>query len=363
MGSRSAPFSGSAAVALLASISRVVTARRMAEAGRGFIRKAVQHKTNIMKRGTSPSLIFFVAVALLLLASAAESFVVVPSYLSAGRSKLASASSSTPIGSDGAGKRIKMVDERMSATYDALASRLIDRHERDASRLTNGQLFVCVAGGPGSGKSTLSAAVAARINERMTTPSEHEGGGDGCVPAVVLPMDGFHYSRSQLRSMGESDSVEYTYEELLARRGAPWTFDAESCIAAFTEARTNGKASLPIYSREKSDPVPDGVRLHPETKIVLLEGNYLLAWDDGRWSPLRSNNVFDETWYITCKSLEEQRERLVRRHLETWSDEKTRMFGEGEVGAGAKADSNDMLNLVWIEEMSRKHADHLIESI
>ncbi len=252
------------------------------------------------------------------------------------------------------------VDRNMLRTYDALAARLIDRYEKDAAceDLRNNQLFVCVAGGPGSGKSTLSTAVALRINERMQTEGKDE------VPAaVVLPMDGFHYSRSQMKAMESSSNNGYTYDELLARRGAPWTFDAEGCVAAFTRARETGIASLPVYSRVKSDPVPDGVQLHPGTKIVLLEGNYLLAWNDERWAPLQSNRVFDETWYITCKLLEDQRDRLVKRHLETWSDKKTKMFGEGALGAGAKADSNDMKNLEWIEEMSRKHADYVIESL
>ena len=255
-------------------------------------------------------------------------------------------------------------DSLMHTTYDELATRLINRYEKDvaSNNLRNNQLFICVAGGPGSGKSTLASSVASRINEQMIQNKDDDGE-DKALAAVVLPMDGFHYSRSQLQSMGESSDIDYTYDDLLARRGAPWTFDAESCIHAFTNARIYGKANLPIYSRIKSDPVPNGVQLHSNTKIVLLEGNYLLAWDDERWSQLKTNKVFDETWYITCKSIEDQRNRLVKRHLETWSDEKTKLFGEGEVGAGAKADSNDMLNLMWIEEMSRKHADYIIESL
>ena len=179
---------------------------------------------------------------------------------------------------------------------------------------------------------------------------------------VCLPMDGFHYTRAELQSIGNSPDNSYTYEDLLARRGAPWTFDAEGCIEKFTEARINGKASLPIYSRVKSDPVDNGVTLNSKTKIVLLEGNYLLSWRDSRWQPLQANNVFDETWFISCKNLADQRERLVRRHLETWSEEKTKMWGSGEQGAGAKADANDMLNLVWINEMSQGYADLSIES-
>ncbi len=207
-------------------------------------------------------------------------------------------------------------------------------------------------------------AVAQRINERMMISANEDNDGESeMAPAsIVIPMDGFHYSRSQLQMIASTSNGMYTYDELLARRGAPWTFDAEGCVAAFTAARQSGSASLPIYSRVKSDPIPDGVQLYPGTKIVLLEGNYLLSWDDERWAPLR-DNVFDETWYIACKSLAEQRERLVRRHLETWSDEKTRMFGAGEGGAGAKADSNDMLNLEWIQLMSQRHADYIIESL
>ena len=245
------------------------------------------------------------------------------------------------------------VDARMSDTYASLVDRLISRYERQsaANELKNNQLFVGIAGGPGSGKSTLAHAVSEAINSRMNASSA----------CVVLPMDGFHYTRAELQAMGNPPDNEWTYEELLARRGAPWTFDAEGCIKKFTEARENGKASLPIYSRVKSDPVNDGVTLNEETKIVLLEGNYLLAWSDSRWKPLE--NLFDETWYISCESLDDQRQRLVKRHLETWSEEKTKMWGDGEKGAGAKADANDMQNLLWIESMSKEYADLVIKSI
>ena len=50
-----------------------------------------------------------------------------------------------------------LVDDAMIQTYDKLATRLINRYQKDLSsnKLLNNQLFVCVAGGPGSGKSTL----------------------------------------------------------------------------------------------------------------------------------------------------------------------------------------------------------------
>jgi len=279
-------------------------------------------------------------------------------------------------------------DSSMSETYDTLATRLIDRYNEamsssssDSTGLRNNQLFVGIAGGPGSGKSTLSMAVAQRINDRMMRPTDGNdnknndddgnGNGNGNEPSappspacVVLPMDGFHYTRAQLQSMGSDPAIEHTHEQLLARRGSPWTFDAEHCISSFAAARRDGHADLPTYCRETSDPVSNGgAILERDTKIVLLEGNYLLAWDDARWGALRTEGVFDETWYVACSSLAEQRERLVNRHLETWSEEKTRMWGEGKEGAGRKADANDMKNLEWIEEGSRKYADLVIESV
>lgn len=67
-------------------------------------------------------------------------------------------------------------------------------------------------------------------------------------------------------------------------------------------------------------------------------------------------------WYISCKSMKDQRNRLIRRHLETWTEEKSRMWGEGELGATKKADSNDVLNAIFIEG-SAKYADLMIESL
>lgn len=170
-----------------------------------------------------------------------------------------------------------------TALYKDLAKRVIHLYNVNKDSLRNGQLFVGIAGGPGSGKSTLAYEVAKRINVRLK-----EG------MAVAVPLDGFHYSRAELKKMAELEGSVYTYDELLKRRGAPWTFNAQACISAFQEAREKGTANLPIYDRSVSDPVPDGVCLEKTHTIVLLEGNYLLAWDDPAWAPLKE--IFDETW-------------------------------------------------------------------
>lgn len=231
--------------------------------------------------------------------------------------------------------------------------------ERCLSKIKEGtQLFVGIAGPPGSGKSTLAEHLCSEINRRS---------GEGC--AVVLPMDGFHYSRAKLREMSSSGLVigdpestsgaSTSYDDLLSRRGAPWTFDGPGLVQTFRQAKADGELTFPTYSRQLSDPVPDGTRLQKTHKIVLCEGNYLLAFDDAEFAPLE--DVWDDKWYISTAE-ETLLDRLVKRHLETWSDEKTRMWGEGEAGAAAKAKANDLKNARWIEDNSLSHADIVIKT-
>ena len=35
--------------------------------------------------------------------------------------------------------------------------------------------------------------------------------------------------------------------------------------------------------------VQDGVELHEDNKIVIVEGNYLLLYDDPEWAPLKGD--------------------------------------------------------------------------
>mgnify|MGYP001178858167 CR=1 FL=1 len=258
-------------------------------------------------------------------------------------------------------KTIMTPDINMYDTYDYLVNRALKRYTTDLDNniLKNNQLFIGIGGGPGSGKSTLATAVKNAINLKENKEL-----------AVVLPMDGFHYSRLKLKQLGEkgvmigdpsgTKCLTTTFEDLIARRGSPWTFDSSSIIKEFTKVREDGFGSLPIYSREESDPVDDGVKLLSSHGIVLLEGNYLLCYNDPEWSPLK--DIFDEKWYIQCNSMDDQRSRLIDRHLETWTEAKTKMFGAGRKGATIKADSNDVLNAIWVERMSKDHADLIVHS-
>lgn len=116
------------------------------------------------------------------------------------------------------------VDSLMIETYEKLSERVL---KAVSDKSDDRQYWICVAGGPGAGKSTLSTAVVKRLNHLA-------GSADY---SVVLPMDGFHYSRAELRKISEKPGSP-SFEELLARRGSPWTFDANSVCAALTKARS-----------------------------------------------------------------------------------------------------------------------------
>lgn len=123
-------------------------------------------------------------------------------------------------------------------------------HDFDCYR----QIFVCCAGTPGSGKSFIAEHVRDRINQRNPNgdPDEPE--------CVVLPMDGYHLTRKQLKDKSgeivESDqfsedlntveSRRMTYNDLIGRRGAPFTYDTKGFIRDLLALKEKGEGSFPI---------------------------------------------------------------------------------------------------------------------
>ena len=124
-----------------------------------------------------------------------------------------------------------------------------------------------------------------------------------------------------------------------------------------------------------SDPVPGGAALAGE-RLVLCEGNYLLLGsladcadcavraEARRWAPLLQG-AFDETWFVApAGGVDEQRARLVDRHLETWTAEKTAAWDAAtpREGAERRTDANDVPNARLIDRC-RPFADRLVVSL
>ena len=228
------------------------------------------------------------------------------------------------------------------------------------------QYWIGVAGGPGSGKSTVTARVAQRLNDIYSqhvsnTYTNTNNNRDSLAPsppvAVVIPMDGWHIPQKEL--------ITKFGMEGMRRRGAPDTFDVALMIEELKMAKQLGMGTFPIYSREISVPVrnaddPSGCcTLTHDHRIVFVEGLYVLMHEeeDPAWHPL--TELWDEEWYIEAPSREIQIERLIRRSLKTWSPKKDKLWGPGRMGAQRKVETIDIPNMEWVER-SKKYASEII---
>lgn len=178
------------------------------------------------------------------------------------------------------------------------------------------RLLVAVAGAPASGKSTLAEAVAARLCAAGTS-------------AHLVSMDGFHLDNSILEERG-----------LLARKGAPETFDAAGFARLVGALRTNAEVVIPSFDRARDMSI-NCARVLPATcDIAVVEGNYLLL-DVPAWRDLAS--MWDFTVWLDVP-----REVLQARLIGRWLD-----HGLDDAAARARALGNDIPNADLIMSRSR----------
>jgi len=158
--------------------------------------------------------------------------------------------------------------------------------EAEALLALPGRRALGIAGGPGVGKSTLAQKLVADL---------------GPVAAYV-PMDGFHMKHAKLEALGT-----------VADKGAPHTFEAGD-FANFLIAlkAATGPMSGPGYSRKIEDVVDDAFTVPAETKLLVVEGNYLLLATAPWW---RVKPLLDRAIYIGLDR-EIVRTRLMKRHAE-----------------------------------------------
>ena len=156
----------------------------------------------------------FIAV---LLATVSLSDCTVLAFSTTGSGTFASSCSSSSSSSS------NMKDANMKQTYDDLAKRALDAYRDQCGSGHNGSLWIACVGGPGAGKTTTAAAVVERLCA-MTND-------DNC--AVAVPMDGYHYTKADLRKRSRPDDESRG----MNRRGAPWTFDAQNLAVDLAEAK------------------------------------------------------------------------------------------------------------------------------
>jgi pantothenate kinase len=178
----------------------------------------------------------------------------------------------------------------------------IVRLEAEAEKLMvrPGRSVLGIAGGPGVGKSTLALRLVEALNRQTRGV------------AAYVPMDGFHMKQSRLEALGTAGD-----------KGMPHTFDVDAFETFLARLKaTHVTMSGPGYSRRIEDVVDEAYSVEAETKVLVVEGNYLLMADSPWWRirPLIDLSVF---LYVP-RDLVEQR--LLRRHGEAglFSDERTR---------------------------------------
>jgi pantothenate kinase len=131
------------------------------------------------------------------------------------------------------------------------------------------RILVAVAGPPGSGKTTIATHIVALLNKAVSQPGGNENESAAAF-AISVSVDGFDTLPNR--------------DEAYVRRGAPWTFDVDGIVKLVTALHDS--AAMPISARNivkapsfdhaLKDPVEDDIQIGAETKIIILEGNYLL---------------------------------------------------------------------------------------
>ena len=206
--------------------------------------------------------------------------------------------------------------EQLASQEAALAR--IQNHLKNSSE----RVLIGIIGKPGAGKSTLSKFLMAKLPKEFVT---------------VVPMDGYHLSNKVLKDLKCAD-----------RKGAPDTFDVAGFISLVKRIRTEQTQNIyyPIFDRAIEESIAAQGVVTSVTKVVIIEGNYLLH-DDGGWEVC--NDLLDESWMVDVDD-DKRISRLISRHI---------AYGKDPEAAKAWAKGTDEVNAKLIER-GRNRADFVV---
>ena len=203
------------------------------------------------------------------------------------------------------------------ASQEAALARIQNHLEKTTERVLIG-----IIGKPGAGKSTLSKYLMAKLPREFVT---------------VVPMDGYHLSNKVLKDLKRAD-----------RKGAPDTFDVAGFTSLVKRIRSEQTQNIyyPIFDRAIEESIAAQGVVTSATKVVIIEGNYLLH-DDGDWEVL--NDLLDESWMVDVDD-DKRIARLISRHI---------AYGKDPEAAKAWAKGTDEVNAKLIER-GRNRADFVV---
>jgi pantothenate kinase len=172
--------------------------------------------------------------------------------------------------------------------------------------------IIGIVGKPGGGKSTLSKFLLKGMDSTLVS---------------VVPMDGFHLSNKVLKVLGRSD-----------RKGAQDTFDVNGFKTLIERIKLDNVDPIyyPIFDRSIEESIAAQGVVHPSTRVVIVEGNYLMHDGDG-WQEI--SPLLDQSWYAFLEE-DIRISRLISRHI---------AFGKDPESAKAWAKGSDQVNAELIE--------------
>ena len=191
---------------------------------------------------------------------------------------------------------------------------LIKLHDSLKNDLKN-RYFIALSGPPASGKSTISE----KLVKDLTLKGHNSS---------ILQMDGFHYDDQILKQ-----------KSLLLKKGAPETFDVMGFLNFLFRLQNENEVAIPIFDRSLELSRSSAVIISKETRVVIVEGNYILL-KTHPWREL--HKFFNSTIMINTKH-----EILEKRLIERW-----RNFNIPEEEIKQKVFENDLPNGVNVYKNS-----------